>query len=654
MSLQNLKRTIMITQMSSASVSLVASVVIAAFVAFGKDPTGNSNNASTRDAKNGRRRARRRDRPRQRRHQRQREPTRRGICMHLQTIRDKFYNPYRRLIFGLSIADIFLSFAILTGPFMIRSDSPQALWGLGNVSTCNINGFLALLGSTAVPMYTLCICIYYVCKIKGKMTDEQFASKIEKKMHIFIIVFNVAIYLTAMGMGVINPGIMGNVCAAASYPTGCRLYPEYVGECDPFIAEAANIFIIISSIVVPFLCLIGIIGCMALLFWNVLMMDQISGRPSEGGETEQRDSTGYATGTRRCTRLLREIPLDEQISSICRSSDDESDDSFLFPVSTIQTTEISHAEIRDPEDVLEVKTSQTLTDPKCGLTQNHDSNHEIQEYPKLQNNFDLQTISRIYKRELVTQACCYVAVFCCTIFINSTINIKLIFGYQPNKALMMTTTALFPLGGFFNILVYTRPNVASFLRKCPECLWYEAFWLVLKAGGEVPDENEWRNARQQQGRSCCCIFCPFFASRRDDAPGASSVVSQVNVPDKEAISDLQFGMPSQPVAPDEELPDSNLGIDGLSQSIESDNVAHRVTKEWSHLVGEDSKMAAIQEEKGDSNSGALKSSEILDSEDYSVDAMSTLSLSDSQKKDERRKDDFDAMWEATFDRVKKY
>ncbi len=303
---QLLKRT-MITQMSSASISLVASMVIAAFIAFGKDPMSN-NPSSTLNANGRRRRRMRRGRgrhqqPRRHRGRDQGEPTTR-IRRHFQTIRARFYNPYRRLIFGLSISDIFLSFAILTGPFMVRSDIPQALWGVGNASTCNINGFLALLGMTAVPMYTLCLCIYYVCKIKGKMTDEQFARKIEKKMHIFIIVFNVVIYLIAMGMGAINPGVMGNVCSAAAYPTGCRQYPEYFGECDPFKAEVAHIFIIISSILVPVLCLMGIIVCMGMLFWNVLMMDQIFGRRSSQAE-EQRDSSNANTsGKRKSTHGL--------------------------------------------------------------------------------------------------------------------------------------------------------------------------------------------------------------------------------------------------------------------------------------------------------------------------------------------------------------
>ena len=81
---------------------------------------------------------------------------------------------------------------------MVPSDVPQALWGLGNAHTCRVNGFFFLLGMTALPMYTFSLSIYYVCKMKGKMTDGEFSEKIEKKMHIFIIAFNRAISWTAL------------------------------------------------------------------------------------------------------------------------------------------------------------------------------------------------------------------------------------------------------------------------------------------------------------------------------------------------------------------------------------------------------------------------------------------------------------------------
>ncbi len=128
--------------------------------------------------------------------------------------------PYRRIIFGLSVSDIAQSFAIALGPFLTPS-SAQAKWGIGNKHTCNLDGFLYLLGVTAMPMYTLCLCIYYVCKLKHRMSNYKFSQMMEKKMHIAIVTINLGLYLTALGMGVINPSPLGTSCIAASLPTGC-------------------------------------------------------------------------------------------------------------------------------------------------------------------------------------------------------------------------------------------------------------------------------------------------------------------------------------------------------------------------------------------------------------------------------------------------
>ncbi len=382
--------------------------------------------------------------------------------------------------------------------------------------------------------------------------------------------------------------------------------------------------------------------------------------------------------------------MDEQLSSILRSSDDISDDdSSLFPVTSMaqnsQTPNIDpKIDIASTDDALVVdKSSQDFTDPTRNFASNHhDGSNQTTEVSmyreslgrsQIQNYLDPHSISRLYKRELVTQACCYVASFCCTIFINSAANIKLVLGRQPSLALIFTTTLLYPLGGFFNILVYTRPNVASFLRKCPECSWLEAFWLVLKAGGEIPDEHQWREAYQQRRANCCLLLFARMrkwrhgedgqnneigsGGHRDDtawvpSPGISQVhgVSSQG----ETISEFQFGMPSQPPAPDETLPDSNLGINGLSESIDSDNIAHRASEDWSHVEGEGSRMMAIVEEGDVESSSALESSEMLVSEENAVDVLSTLSSSASQREEKRKKEDLDAMWEATFDRVKKY
>ncbi len=522
---------------------------------------------------------------------------------------------------------------------MVRSDVPQALWGVGNAASCNINGFLFQVGMTAVPMYTLCLCIYYVCKMKGKMTDAQFTTKIEKKMHLFIILSNLGMYLTTMGMGIINPGVLGNLCTIAAFPTGCRQNPEMFGECDPFIANASAIFAVATSSVIPIVCLFGILACMAILFWNVVVMNRIFGR-ARGMQRIPRTARRREATSAMVTGISSRRSNEESSSM---NSSEHSIDVISFPLPMDQSPETSHGQnsLNGVENNASDRGRLSVSNPQSTTNRTFNS-----------ANRDPDSVSRLYKKELVIQACSYVAVYCTTIFVFSTFTTMLILGIPPGKKFIVATSALYPLGGFLNILVYTRPSVANFLRKCPECSRLVAFWLVLKAGGEVPDENEWMD-RKQNRRSVCDLCWLLFTKKnvtRDEEGGPVLVVSQ------DTISDLPFGMPSHPLPPDESLPDSGMGMNGLSQSLESANVAHRSPEDWSHLEGEGSKLAIIPERESSVLESSIveESSEKLISQEYAVDVSSTKSSSASRKVEKRRKDEWEEMWEHTFKRVREW
>ncbi|GFH50246.1 predicted protein [Chaetoceros tenuissimus] len=47
-------------------------------------------------------------------------------------LRLKKTSPYRRIIFCISASDLLYSLAFITGPFMVRSSTPQALWAVSD------------------------------------------------------------------------------------------------------------------------------------------------------------------------------------------------------------------------------------------------------------------------------------------------------------------------------------------------------------------------------------------------------------------------------------------------------------------------------------------------------------------------------------------
>jgi hypothetical protein len=53
----------------------------------------------------------------------------------------------------------------------------------------------------------------------------------------------------------------------------------------------------------------------------------------------------------------------------------------------------------------------------------------------------------------------------------------------------MAISLTWPLGGFINILIYTRPKIAILRIRQPQLSWIKAFRTIILAGAEVPDES---------------------------------------------------------------------------------------------------------------------------------------------------------------------
>ncbi len=132
-------------------------------------------------------------------------------------------------------------------------------------------------------------------------------------------------------------------------------------------------------------------------------------------------------------------------------------------------------------------------------------------------------LSRLYRREIIIQATSYVAVFC-LVYFPGMITFT---SPNPSDVLILFTMIFYPLGGFLNILVYTRPKVANLRRTHPECSRLRGFWLVIKAGGEIPDDVDFSVSCCQD----CCSIPPWLIEPEYDedydynygnVPGAST------------------------------------------------------------------------------------------------------------------------------------
>ena len=242
-------------QISAASVSFVASLIVAIMVARSKTSSAgvNSNKTAART-----------------------------------TTFALVSSPYHRIIFGLSISDILQSFAMMSGPFAAPAYVPQALWAAGNNLTCKMNGVMFTIGSISAPMYTFFLCYFCLCKVKKNMTDDTFSQKIEWKLHKIIIAFNFTVCVAALVTKTLNSRPQGNFCAFNSVPTGCRQSPDIYGECDETIARNTTILVFVNFLA-SLLCLVGIIICMAKICWHVMITTYT--HTSTGGKSTVRGSS---------------------------------------------------------------------------------------------------------------------------------------------------------------------------------------------------------------------------------------------------------------------------------------------------------------------------------------------------------------------------
>lgn len=98
-----------------------------------------------------------------------------------------------------------------------------------------------------------------------------------------------------------------------------------------------------------------------------------------------------------------------------------------------------------------------------------------------------QRTARKRSCETMIQASLYVGVYVLT-YIGPTVCLSTFYyqGVGPPRILSVVVHTIYPMGGALNILVYTRPRVSTVRKRKQEYSWCQAFWEVVKAGGEVP------------------------------------------------------------------------------------------------------------------------------------------------------------------------
>eukprot|EP01083_Nonionella_stella_P202969 740991_1 len=418
---------------------------------------------------------------------------------------ERLSTPYRRIIFGISVSDMIQSFALLSGPFLIPSWTENS-FGLGNNVTCAMDGFFLSIGSTAVPLETALLSFYYLCKLKFRLTNETFAWRFEFICHAFIVLFVLIKASVSVGIGIIGVNPINSFCFYIYQPNGCQFVPEVVGECEPRRKIYSDIFYAMQLCFEPMIFLVlalvftGMLYCHAISLNRVISNEildskhRVSTHISRRKDTDSIHEESTHISCRKDTDSIHEESMDVRASEHVGSASEERvqcvvDEETLTRLPHPQPGKLySFAKkMRDNEVKSRIgQQSISLNESVAGndvLAQPKESKEESQ----LASQNRVRHLSNLYTAETKAQAACYLGVFLITY-------LPLTLGYILNNCIGMSFpivvklfTFVYPLGGFFNMLVYTRPHVASLRRNHQGRISrIHALFLVLRAGGEVP------------------------------------------------------------------------------------------------------------------------------------------------------------------------
>ena len=153
-------------------------------------------------------------------------------------LRSKSNTVYHRIMMLICIFDMIASFAIAltTIPLPPEAFTVYPLAGressYGSQFTCELQGFLFYFGSGEILMLGAVLNIYYLCKLRYNMEDEQFRKKLEPFLYLVSLLSILVPAILLWLQGLYNPTPRDPYCAMQYYPENCTLEtnPECRGD----------------------------------------------------------------------------------------------------------------------------------------------------------------------------------------------------------------------------------------------------------------------------------------------------------------------------------------------------------------------------------------------------------------------------------------
>mmetsp|Transcript_15571 Transcript_15571/g.23421 ORF Transcript_15571/g.23421 Transcript_15571/m.23421 type:complete len:566 (+) Transcript_15571:204-1901(+) len=387
--------------------------------------------------------------------------------------------PYRRIIFGMSVFDIFLSvsmaFSSLPSPKgTVGTWNPQ-----GNHITCAIQGFFFYTGCVGAPLYNLGLSVYYLCIARYEMSNEDFRTKVEQPF-----IHSVPIgYTLITGLIFVFRDLYHDVgvgCFLSAYPRGCLKIPKL--ECER--GKDYRWYFVGYHQMAGFIAIVVIMG---LIVWTIFESENRSRQYRNPSFFSANDSAQHEE-RKLCAKI---------VCMCCSCGTTNTSSTNIMTMTTRSSSERprlqSPRQERQDRGVLENNDQQQQQQHRVSIA--HSSS------PMQRRNSRNDTLSPRLK-EALSMALLYIGAYFITLVFPYTLRLMERYSKADVPFVIYILSRFFyPLQGFFNMLVYTRPHVKTLQRR-HGYTWRIALWKVItEYGGEVPYNGRRRRRRFRRRRS---------------------------------------------------------------------------------------------------------------------------------------------------------
>mmetsp|Transcript_13064 Transcript_13064/g.19794 ORF Transcript_13064/g.19794 Transcript_13064/m.19794 type:complete len:600 (-) Transcript_13064:164-1963(-) len=417
----------------------------------------------------------------------------------------KLSTSYRRLVFGISVYDLFQSIcqAVSSMPMPVSVTSGGGgndVWlAFGNDTTCAVQSVVFTIGYTGTLLYSLALTIYFLLVVKYNTDDSRIKKYVEPILHVVPIVwscvFSICMLLTY------SYGPVGKLCWINSRGrpddeegSSCQgRDDDHLDDIDCSTTssnsnnnnmKANNPEMMLTWIAGGLLIGVFLLNCiMMVMIWLAVKVQikksqsyryswmttsALSPRISESrGPDQDQEDLNHSNTTTNSSSSSRCCSRPSSLQS-CLGSVSSSLSSIVSSIVYL---------VRNKQEGVEGQISSSALAARLSRP----------------SQASIRTL-----KDTSNRAIGYVVGFLLTYTLPLIQRVIEIYGSSPPPfAMVFISRFLYPLQGLFNIIVYTHPHVVSYRRNHSEESWLRAFLKVVKSGGDS-DRDELPSGRRRR------------------------------------------------------------------------------------------------------------------------------------------------------------